>query len=66
MPEVIEIKHLTLTRRAGETIRIGRDVTVIVKKIAGSRAMIEIAAPEDVRILRGEVTPDPPLEPVEV
>ena len=46
---------LCLTRKLNERIRIGKDVVIRIIKIKGNRVQIGIAAPEDVRILRGEL-----------
>ena len=47
---------LVLSRRIGETICIGQDVTISVVKISGNRVRIGIEAPQDVEVLRGELT----------
>lgn len=46
---------LVISRKANETIRIGEDVTVEIRRIAGNRVTVAIKAPRDVRILRGEL-----------
>ncbi len=46
---------LVLSRKAGEKLRIGDDITVTVAKIAGNRVRIGIDAPENVRIVRAEL-----------
>ncbi len=46
---------LVLTRRIGETIRIGDDVEVRVTEIQGSRVRLAVNAPRDIRIVRGEL-----------
>ena len=43
---------LILTRRTGETIRIGDDIEVTVLGINGNQVKIGIKAPEDIVILR--------------
>lgn len=45
---------LVLTRKPGQTIRIGPDVYVKVVDIGQGRARIGISAPEDVKIDRAE------------
>lgn len=59
---------LILTRRIGETIKIGDDITVTVLDVKGSQTRLGIAAPRDVavhrqeiyeRIQRGEPMPEP-------
>lgn len=46
---------LVLSRKIGDTIRIGDDIEIVVSRISGNRVTIGIDAPKDVRILRGEV-----------
>jgi carbon storage regulator len=46
---------LILTRRVGETLMIGDDVTVTVLGIAGKQTRLGIAAPGTVAVHREEV-----------
>ena len=46
---------LVLTRRAGQTIRIGDDVELQVVRIEGDRVVLGLVAPRDVPIVRGEI-----------
>lgn len=46
---------LVLTRRVGETILIGPDVTVTVMGVKGNQVRIAIDAPRDVPVHRQEV-----------
>jgi carbon storage regulator CsrA len=46
---------LVLSRKIGDTIRIGDNIEIVVSRISGNRVTIGIDAPKDVRILRGEV-----------
>jgi carbon storage regulator len=46
---------LVLSRRPGEEILIGDNVKLIVNRISGGRVKIGIAAPENVRVMRGEL-----------
>jgi carbon storage regulator len=46
---------LIVTRRMGETVMIGSDVTVTVLSIKGSQVRIGIAAPNSVAVHREEV-----------
>lgn len=46
---------LILTRKAGETIRIGDDISVSVIEIRGSQVRLGIAAPRNVTVHRQEV-----------
>lgn len=46
---------LVLSRKVGERIVIGNDVTVVVTKIVGERVSLGIEAPKEVRVDRYEV-----------
>ena len=46
---------LVLTRKLGQELRIGDDITVVIHRISGNRVAIAIDAPEHVRISRGEI-----------
>jgi carbon storage regulator len=46
---------LILTRRAGETLRIGDDVEVTVMAVNGSQVRIGIKAPRNVAVDREEI-----------
>jgi carbon storage regulator len=46
---------LVLTRKPGEKITIGHDVTITVVEVTGNRIRLGIEAPSDVRILRSEL-----------
>ena len=46
---------LVLTRKIGETIRIGDHVTVQVLAVRGGQVRLGLTAPADVRIFREEV-----------
>jgi carbon storage regulator len=46
---------LILTRRVGETIRIGSDISVTVLGVNGNQVRIGIAAPTNVAVHREEV-----------
>lgn len=46
---------LVLSRKAGETIRIGDDVIVTINRINKNRVSIGIHAPDGYRVLRGEL-----------
>lgn len=65
---------LVLTRKTGQQIRIGPDVTITVVSVRGGYVRLGIEAPRDIRIRRGEstahlveqepaVTASPPLTP---
>ena len=68
---------LVLTRKAGEELVIGDNIRVVVNRVAGNRVTLGLVAPQDVRIVRGELRetvesfeesdPPPPIEfPLEV
>ena len=46
---------LVLSRKTGERIHIGDNITIEVRRVAGSRVTLALDAPRDVRILRGEL-----------
>ena len=46
---------LVLTRKIGEAIRIGPDVTVRVLEVRGGQVRLGLAAPTGIRIFREEV-----------
>ena len=46
---------LVLTRKAGEELVIGDNIRVTINRVSGNRVTIGISAPEDVRIVRGEL-----------
>ena len=46
---------LVLSRKIGEKLVIGDNITVVVSRVAGNRVMLGIEAPQDVRIIRGEL-----------
>ncbi len=46
---------LVLTRRPGESISIGDDVTVKVLSIRGDQIQLGIDAPREIRVDRGEI-----------
>jgi carbon storage regulator len=50
-----EIRMLVLTRKKGETIRIGDDIEVIVLSIEGDTVKLGIAAPRTLPVHRLEV-----------
>ncbi len=46
---------LILTRRAGETVMVGSDVTITVLGVKGNQVRIGINAPKDVAVHREEI-----------
>lgn len=47
---------LVLSRKPGETIQIGEEVTLTVLEVHGSRIRIGITAPDHITVMRGELT----------
>jgi len=47
---------LILTRREGESLRIGEDVTVTILRVKGSQVRIGVNAPKDVAVQREEIS----------
>jgi carbon storage regulator len=50
-----EQKMLILTRRVGETLMVGDDVTVTVLGVKGNQVRIGVNAPKDVSVHREEI-----------
>jgi len=46
---------LILTRRVGETIKIGEDISVTVLGVKGNQVRVGIGAPRDVAVHREEI-----------
>ena len=46
---------LTLTRKVGESIRIGDEIEIVVKEIRRNQVRIGIVAPREIPIYREEV-----------
>ena len=46
---------LVLRRRAGESIRIGDGIEVVVLEVGPNRVKLGVEAPADITVLRGEV-----------
>ena len=46
---------LILTRRVGETIKIGGDITVTVLGVKGNQVRVGVGAPRDVAVHREEI-----------
>ena len=46
---------LTLTRKIGESVRIGDDVQVVVKEIKGKQVRLGIIAPREIYVCREEL-----------
>ena len=48
---------LVLSRKVGQEIVIGDNVRITITKVSGNRVTLGVEAPNDVRILRGELEP---------
>ena len=46
---------LVLQRRAGQSIKIGDDIEVVVLEVSGDHVRLGIAAPREIRVLRQEL-----------
>jgi len=46
---------LVLTRKVGQKLVIGDNITVVINRISGNRVSVGIEAPTDVHIVRGEL-----------
>ena len=46
---------LILTRKVGETLKIGHEISVTVLTVKGNQVRIGITAPEDVQVHRQEI-----------
>lgn len=53
---------LVLTRKQKEVIKIGDSITVTILRVQGQAVRVGIEAPQEVRIVRGELSPMPPAE----
>ncbi|MBU6173412.1 MAG: carbon storage regulator [Planctomycetes bacterium] len=47
---------LVLSRKEGERIVIGNNITLVVSKVSGNRVTIGIEAPKDIKVVRGELS----------
>lgn len=46
---------LTLTRKVGESIRIGDDICIVIREISGKQVRVGIEAPSQVLVYREEL-----------
>lgn len=46
---------LVLSRKIGEKLLIGDNIEVFVSKICGNRVTLAIEAPNDIKVIRGEL-----------
>lgn len=51
---------LSLSRKPGQTIRIGDNVRIVIRSTSRGRVVLAIDAPPEVRVLRGERDQDQP------
>jgi carbon storage regulator len=49
---------LVLSRKEGERISIGENITLVISKIEGNRVAIGIEAPRQIKVVRGELSGD--------
>ena len=49
---------LVLSRKIGEKLVIGENISVVISRVAGNRVTLGIEAPANVRIVRGELRPE--------
>lgn len=50
---------LVLSRRESQRIQLGNSIVVTIVRVKGDRVRLGIEAPNDVRVLRGELEPEP-------
>lgn len=48
---------LVLSRKVGEKIVIGNNITIVVQRVGKGRVALAIDAPQEVTVLRGELAP---------
>ncbi|MCA9213644.1 MAG: carbon storage regulator [Planctomycetales bacterium] len=46
---------LVLSRKAGQELILGDNVRITITKISGNRVTLGVTAPDDVRVIRGEL-----------
>lgn len=56
---------LVLSRKKAEQIQIGDNITITVLRVKGSAVQIGVDAPSHVKILRSELSFDPPPAPIQ-
>ena len=49
---------LVLSRKVGDTIRIGNNIVITVTRLNRDKVRLGIVAPSDVHIIRGELAPE--------
>lgn len=48
---------LVLSRKAGQELVIGENIRITVNRVGGNRVTLGIHAPDEVRVMRGELDP---------
>jgi carbon storage regulator CsrA len=51
---------LVLTRKTQQQIKIGDNITVTIVRVTGQAVRVGIEAPEEIRVIRGELVGTPP------
>ncbi|MFN5588579.1 MAG: carbon storage regulator [Holosporales bacterium] len=46
---------LYITRKPGESLRIGDNITIVVEEVRGNSVKFSITSPPSVQVLRGEI-----------
>lgn len=52
---------LVLSRKVGQSIRIGPDITITITRLSGGQVGVGIAAPKTLSVMRSEL-PEPPAK----
>ncbi len=48
---------LLITRRSGQSIRIGEDIVITIRTVRGKQVQVAIEAPLDIIVVRTELPP---------
>ena len=48
---------LVLSRKEGERLTIGENITIVINRVSGNRVTIGIEAPKHVKVVRSELSP---------
>lgn len=54
---------LILTRRPGESIRVGKEIEISILEVRGNQVRLGVTAPSEVLVLRSELLEKQPAEP---
>lgn len=49
---------LVLSRKQGQQIFVGSSIVVTIVRVSGDKVRVGIEAPDEMRVLRGELEPD--------